>query len=90
MTALGVQHYDSSQCGALNFSIASTFYTLFLLMVPFQPSIGHLPTSQRGFIITAYCYPKSHNFNFEQFYRKLAARGQVIYPGKVMSLRIYT
>ena len=34
-------------------------------------------------IITSFRYPDDPGFRFEEFYRRLAARGFVIYPGKV-------
>jgi 2-aminoethylphosphonate-pyruvate transaminase len=49
----------------------------------------HLPEAKRGYIITAFYYPHHVNFNFETFYRKLSARGQVIYPGKVSQADLF-
>lgn len=34
-------------------------------------------------IITSFCYPEDAAFDFSEFYRMLAVRGMVIYPGKV-------
>ena len=34
-------------------------------------------------IITAFRYPDDPKFQFEDFYRRLRARGFVIYPGKL-------
>ncbi|CAL4087296.1 unnamed protein product [Meganyctiphanes norvegica] len=42
-----------------------------------------LDNEHDGYIITSYFMPKHPNFNFKQFYTKLADKGQVIYPGKV-------
>ncbi|MEL7499365.1 MAG: 2-aminoethylphosphonate--pyruvate transaminase [Planctomycetota bacterium] len=36
----------------------------------------------QSYIITSFNYPADENFDFQQFYSKLAARGLVIYPGK--------
>ena len=36
-----------------------------------------------GYIITSFFYPNDKNFDFAQFYSKLNALDQVIYPGKV-------
>ena len=44
-----------------------------------------LPEALQGWIITSYRYPTSPGFAFESFYRSLAERGFVIYPGKVSS-----
>jgi 2-aminoethylphosphonate-pyruvate transaminase len=44
-----------------------------------------LPEALQGWIITSYRYPASPRFEFATFYRDLAARGFVIYPGKVSS-----
>ena len=49
----------------------------------------HLPEAKRGFIITAFYYPRHANFNFDVFYRKLSSRGQVIYPGKVSQADLF-
>lgn len=43
----------------------------------------YLPAEWQGHIITAFRYPEHPNFDFDTFYNALAARGYVIYPGKV-------
>lgn len=43
----------------------------------------YLPRERQSDIITAYRYPADDHFVFEDFYRRLAAKGFVIYPGKV-------
>jgi 2-aminoethylphosphonate-pyruvate transaminase len=43
----------------------------------------YLPSEHQGWIITAFHYPKDPAFQFEAFYRRLAERGMVIYPGKL-------
>lgn len=42
-----------------------------------------LPTSRLSPIITSFLMPTHPRWNFPQFYRELASRGFVIYPGKV-------
>jgi 2-aminoethylphosphonate-pyruvate transaminase len=37
----------------------------------------------QSWIITAFHYPDDPRFHFEEFYRRLAGRGMVIYPGKL-------
>lgn len=37
----------------------------------------------QGYIITSYFFPDHPNFTFEEFYKRLSDKGQVIYPGKV-------
>lgn len=36
-----------------------------------------------GHIITSFLYPDDPHFSFDEFYRRLSARGHVIYPGKL-------
>lgn len=43
----------------------------------------YLPPEHQGWIITAFHYPTDPAFQFETFYRRLAERGMVIYPGKL-------
>jgi 2-aminoethylphosphonate-pyruvate transaminase len=43
----------------------------------------YLPSERQSDIITSFRYPEHPAFVFEEFYRRLAARGLVIYPGKV-------
>ena len=45
--------------------------------------VEYLPAERQSDIITSFRYPKDPAFEFETFYRRLAARGFVIYPGKV-------
>jgi 2-aminoethylphosphonate-pyruvate transaminase len=44
---------------------------------------AYLPPEDQSWIITAFHYPRSPAFRFEDFYHRLAARGMVIYPGKL-------
>lgn len=43
----------------------------------------YLQPEQESDIITSFRYPADPDFIFEEFYRRLAAKGFVIYPGKV-------
>ena len=43
----------------------------------------YLAAERQSDIITSFRYPKDPAFDFEEFYRRLAERGFVIYPGKV-------
>jgi 2-aminoethylphosphonate-pyruvate transaminase len=43
----------------------------------------YLPAERQSNIITAFRYPDNPNFRFENFYRRLRARGFIIYPGKL-------
>ncbi len=43
----------------------------------------YLPPEKQSYIITSFRYPEHPNFDFEQFYSRLAARGMIIYPGKL-------
>lgn len=43
----------------------------------------YLSPEHQSWIISAFHYPKDPAFQFEDFYRRLAARGMVIYPGKL-------
>lgn len=43
----------------------------------------YLPPEHQSCIITAFHYPGDARFRFDEFYRRLAERGMVIYPGKL-------
>jgi 2-aminoethylphosphonate-pyruvate transaminase len=43
----------------------------------------YLPYELQGYIITSFLYPACPHFSFEEFYKRLNERDQVIYPGKV-------
>lgn len=43
----------------------------------------YLPPEHQTWIITAFHYPSDQAFKFEEFYRRLAELGMVIYPGKL-------
>jgi 2-aminoethylphosphonate-pyruvate transaminase len=55
-------------------------------LLPAMRALGfreYLPRERQSDIITSYRYPADEQFVFEEFYRRLAAKGFVIYPGKV-------
>jgi 2-aminoethylphosphonate-pyruvate transaminase len=52
----------------------------------FQPL---LPTKNLSYIITAFHYPTDPKFEFEQFYRRLAEKGMVIYPGTLNEVNCF-
>jgi len=43
----------------------------------------YLRAERQSDVITAFHYPSDERFVFEEFYRRLAEKGMVIYPGKV-------
>ena len=43
----------------------------------------YLHPDDQGYIITSYHFPSDPKFDFEEFYRRLNDKQQVIYPGKV-------
>lgn len=43
----------------------------------------YLPRERQSDIITSFHYPEHAGFSFAEFYRQLAKKGFVIYPGKV-------
>jgi 2-aminoethylphosphonate-pyruvate transaminase len=43
----------------------------------------YLAPESQGYIITSFRYPADPHFDFDEFYRRLAGRGMIIYPGKV-------
>ena len=51
-----------------------------MLQLGFKP---YLEPANRGFIITAFLYPRHPNFDFKKFYESLSEKGFVIYPGKL-------
>jgi 2-aminoethylphosphonate-pyruvate transaminase len=44
---------------------------------------AYLSPEHQGWVISAFHYPGDPAFQFEDFYRRLAERGMVIYPGKL-------
>jgi 2-aminoethylphosphonate-pyruvate transaminase len=45
--------------------------------------VPYLDEPEQSWIITAFHYPKTSRFHFDEFYQRLNARGFVIYPGKL-------
>ncbi len=45
--------------------------------------VEHVPSALQSHIITTFLCPTDSRFRFDLFYQKLAARGLVIYPGKL-------
>ncbi len=43
----------------------------------------YLKPEHQGYMITSFRYPSHTNFQFEEFYARLGAKGFVIYPGKL-------
>jgi 2-aminoethylphosphonate-pyruvate transaminase len=55
-------------------------------LLPAMEALGfreYLPRDRQSDIITSFRYPSDAQFVFEEFYRRLAGKGFVIYPGKV-------
>ena len=55
---------------------------------PPPPPLPHYPpllAGLQGNIISTFLFPDDPNFDFQRFYAELAARGHVIYPGKLTS-----
>ncbi|MEX0682054.1 MAG: 2-aminoethylphosphonate--pyruvate transaminase [Dehalococcoidia bacterium] len=46
----------------------------------------HLAPDRQSFIITSFHYPAHPAFDFDTFYRALAERGFIIYPGKLSAI----
>ena len=45
--------------------------------------VEYVARDLQGPIITSFHFPTSDRFTFDEFYQRLSAKGQVIYPGKV-------
>lgn len=48
--------------------------------IGFQP---YLDPQYQSYIITSFYFPSHPNFTFQEFYRRLADQGFIIYPGKI-------
>jgi 2-aminoethylphosphonate-pyruvate transaminase len=46
---------------------------------------AYLPVHLHGYIITSFYYYNHPRFDFHEFYERLSAKGQIIYPGKLSS-----
>ena len=49
----------------------------------------YLVPERQSHIITAFRYPEGDAFVFEEFYRRLAEKGMVIYPGKLSRAKCF-
>lgn len=59
-----------------------------MLDIGFEPYLTPGADST-GYIITSFKYPESPNWDFETFYRRLAAHKCLIYPGKVTNANCF-
>ncbi len=44
---------------------------------------GHLPEAVQGYIITSFVYPRHPRFDWPDFYKHVAEKGFILYPGKI-------
>lgn len=44
---------------------------------------SYLPPGVQGYIITSFLFPKDPRFTFAEFYRRVAEKGFLLYPGKI-------
>jgi 2-aminoethylphosphonate-pyruvate transaminase len=51
--------------------------------------LPYLPPQLQSFIITAFPFPANPRFSFDSFYRGLAERGFIIYPGKLTQVNTF-
>jgi len=49
----------------------------------------YLPPAIQSYIITSFYYPADEKFTFLDFYRKLSAKGFIIYPGKLSQVDLF-
>ncbi len=45
--------------------------------------LGYLPDGVQGHIITSFIYPRHPKFDWTEFYRRVAEKGFLLYPGKI-------
>jgi 2-aminoethylphosphonate-pyruvate transaminase len=50
---------------------------------------SYLPAAIQSYIITSFYYPADVKFTFLDFYRKLSAKGFIIYPGKLSQVDLF-
>jgi 2-aminoethylphosphonate-pyruvate transaminase len=43
----------------------------------------YLDPEVQSYVITSFCFPDDPKFTFPEFYRRLAEKGFIIYPGKI-------
>ena len=44
---------------------------------------SYLPAAVQGHIITSFIYPAHPRFDWLEFYRRVAGKGFILYPGKI-------
>ncbi len=44
---------------------------------------SYLPAAVQSYIITSFLFPKDSRFTFTEFYRRVAEKGYILYPGKI-------
>lgn len=44
---------------------------------------SYLPAAVQSYIITSFLFPKDSRFTFADFYRRVAEKGYILYPGKI-------
>jgi len=44
---------------------------------------SYLPLSVQSYIITSFIFPADPKFTFDAFYRRVSAKGHILYPGKI-------
>lgn len=44
---------------------------------------SYLPPSVQSYIITSFIFPADPKFTFDAFYRRVSAKGHILYPGKI-------
>ncbi len=44
---------------------------------------SYLPAAVQGYIITSFLFPADPRFTFDEFYRRVAEKGYILYPGKI-------
>ena len=50
---------------------------------------SYLSPEVQSYIITSFHYPAHGNFTFQEFYRRLAEKGFIIYPGKLTQVDLF-
>jgi 2-aminoethylphosphonate-pyruvate transaminase len=44
---------------------------------------SYLPAGVQSYIITSFLFPKDPRFTFAEFYKRVAEKGYILYPGKI-------
>lgn len=50
---------------------------------------SYLPPEVQSYIITSFYFPTHPQFTFDAFYRRLSAKGFIIYPGKISQAELF-